>query len=139
MWWLVRPNKGKGPPMPPHPALALAEPEARFIQKFYQICSPKERHFCGTIRLVKELHFKKIPGGTYQVLFYVGDFFVPVEEDLIQELKKQANHSPQEFLKLIIDKLGFTTYLKSAIQEVLNKSNDSAAQAKTLMTELQAL
>jgi hypothetical protein len=88
---------------------------------------------------VKELHFKKNPGGTYQILFYIGNFFVPVEEALIRELKKQAGHPPQDFLKLVIDKLGYNTYLKSTIEEVINQSNDPIAQAKTLLTELQAL
>jgi hypothetical protein len=88
---------------------------------------------------VKELHLKKIPGGTYRILFYIGEFFVPVEEDLIKELKKHTHGSPEEFLRVIVEKLGYNTYLKSAIQEVLNHSNDPASQAKTLITELQNL
>jgi hypothetical protein len=88
---------------------------------------------------VKELHLKKIPSGTYRILFYIGEFFVPVEEDLIKELKKHTNSSSEEFIKVILEKLGYNTYLKSAIQEVLNQSNDPTAQAKTLLAEIQAL
>ncbi len=88
---------------------------------------------------MKELHFKKIPGGTYRVLFYIGEFFVPVDEDLIKDLKKQANGSPKEFLKSIQEKLGYNTYLKNTIQEILSSSNDPNAQAKSLMAEVRSL
>lgn len=88
---------------------------------------------------MKKLHFKKIQGGTYRVLFYIGEFFVPVDEDLIKDLKKQANGSPKEFLNTIQEKLGYNTYLKSTIQDVLSSSTDPAAQAKALMAEIQAL
>ena len=85
------------------------------------------------------LHFKKIPGGRYTVLFYVGDFFVPVEEELLKEIKKRSNTSNEEFLKLIAEKLGSNTYLKDAIQEVIKQSGDPADLAKTLQRELEAL
>jgi hypothetical protein len=88
---------------------------------------------------VKELHFKKIQGGAYRVLFYIGEFFVPVDEDLIKNLKKQANGSPKEFLKSIQEKLGYNVYLKNSIQEILNSSNDPHAQAKSLMSEIQSI
>ena len=85
---------------------------------------------------MRELHFKKVPGGAYQILFYVGDFYVPVEENLVKELKKQTQNNPEEFLKFATEKLGYTAYLKTAIQEVLNTSNDHRGQAKTLMNEI---
>lgn len=88
---------------------------------------------------MKELHFKKIPGGTYTVLFYIGDFFVPVEEELLKEIKKHSNTSNEEFLKLIVEKLGSNTYLKNAIQEVVKQSDNPAGLAKTLQTELLSL
>lgn len=88
---------------------------------------------------MKELHFKKMQGGAYRVLFYIGEFFVPVDEDLIQDLKKQANGSPQEFMNVIQEKLGYNTYLKSAIQDILSSSNDPAAQAKSLIAEIRSL
>ena len=88
---------------------------------------------------MKGLHFKKVEGGHYQILFYVGDFFVPVEETLIQELKTHIHRPPEEFLKLIVEKLGYNRYLKNAIQEVLNLANEPSALAKTLLTELQSL
>jgi hypothetical protein len=111
---------------------------AKFCRILADIIS-KEKGFCGKIRFVKGLHFQKIQGGAYRVLFYIGEFFVPVDEDLIQDLKKQANGSPKDFLSAIQEKLGYNAYLKSAIQEVLSSSNDPAAQAKSLMTEIRAL
>jgi hypothetical protein len=88
---------------------------------------------------MKKLHFKKVPGGPYRIRFYAGEFYVPVEEGLIKELKKQANGSPEEFLKIIKAKLGYNIYLKNAIEEILNGSPAPATQAKTLMTEIQSL
>ncbi len=88
---------------------------------------------------MKELHFKKIQGGTYRILFYIGEFFVPVDEDLIKDLKKQANGSPQEFIKVIQEKLGYNIYLKNTIQEILSSSNDPDAQVKSLIAEVRSL
>ncbi|MCI0527733.1 MAG: hypothetical protein L0Y56_09860 [Nitrospira sp.] len=88
---------------------------------------------------MKELHFKKIQGGNYQILFYIGEFYIPVEEDLIKDLKKQANGSPKAFLNILQEKLGCNSYLKSTIQEVLSSSKDPVAQAKSLMAEVQSL
>jgi len=88
---------------------------------------------------VKGLHFKKNPGGHYKILFYVGDFFIPVEETLVQELKSHTSRPPEEFLGLIVEKLGHNSYLKSAIQEVLSQANDPSDLAKTLLREFQSL
>ena len=88
---------------------------------------------------MKGLHFKKVEGGLYQFQFYVGDFFVPIEETILQELKTHIHRPPEEFLKVIMDKLGYNSYLRNAIQEVLNNVNDPSDLAKTLLTELQSL
>ena len=88
---------------------------------------------------MKKLHFIKVPSSTYRIRFYVGEFYIPVEEGLLKDLKKQANGSPEEFLKIIKAKLGYNIYLKNAIEEVLNGSPAPATQAKTLMTEIQSL
>ena len=88
---------------------------------------------------MKGLHFKKVEGGLYQFLFYVGDFFVPVEETLVQELKTHIHRPPEEFLKLIVEKLGYSSYLRNALQEVLNEANNPFDLAKTLVTDLQSL
>lgn len=88
---------------------------------------------------MKRLHFKKIPGGYYETLFYVGDFFIPVEEALVKELKGHAHLPPEEFLRMIVEKLGYNTYLKSAIQEVLTQANNPSDLAKALQSEIQSL
>ncbi|MGH7273689.1 MAG: hypothetical protein ACREIQ_04445, partial [Nitrospiria bacterium] len=62
-----------------------------------------------------------------------------VEETLFQELKSHAYRPPEEFLGLIVEKLGFNSYLKSAIQEVLKQANDPSDMAKTLLIEIQSL
>ena len=78
-------------------------------------------------------------GGIYHNLFYVGDFYYPVEPDHIQQIKDQAQASPEAFLRLITEKLGYNAYLKKAIEKVIEKATDTQALAKTLQAELQSL
>ena len=90
-------------------------------------------------RAMKGLHFKFTPGGFYRILFYVEDFYYPVEEDVFKELKGHVNDPPDQFLRWITERLGHNTYLRDSIEQAIARATDPGTLAKTLKAELEAI
>ena len=66
------------------------------------------------------------------MLFHVGNCYVPVTEHIVNELKACALMPGERFLEVLIDKLGYTEYLKERIREELKKTGDPVTQATVL-------
>jgi hypothetical protein len=66
------------------------------------------------------------------VLFHVGNCYVPVTEQIVKELKACALLPSERFLEVLIDKLGYSEYLKERIREELKKTGDPVTQATVL-------
>jgi len=66
------------------------------------------------------------------VLFHVGHCYVPVTENIVNELKASALLPGERFLEVLIDKLGYSEYLKERIREEIKKTGDPVTQATVL-------
>ena len=71
-------------------------------------------------------------GRHYPVLFHIGFSYVPVTEAIINELKACSLLSGERFLDVLLDKLGYSDYLKERILEELKKTGDPVTQATVL-------
>jgi hypothetical protein len=71
-------------------------------------------------------------GHHYPVLFYVGHCYVPVTENIVSELKACALLPGERFLEVLIDKLGYSEYLKERIRAELKKTGDPVTQGTIL-------
>jgi SOS response regulatory protein OraA/RecX len=80
------------------------------------------------------LRFERLKGDGhhYPVLLHIGSTYVPVTESTIRELKEQALLPGERFLELLIEKLGYSEYLKERIREELKKTGDPVTQATVL-------
>jgi hypothetical protein len=80
------------------------------------------------------VRFERLPGEGhhYPVLFYVGHCYVPVTETIVNELKASALLPGERFLEVLIDKLGYSEYLKERIREEIKKTGDPVTQATVL-------
>src|SRR5437588_2484870 len=80
------------------------------------------------------VRFERLPGEGhhYPVLFHVGNCYVPVTEHIVNELKACALMPGERFLEVLIDKLGYSEYLKERIREELKKTGDPVTQATVL-------
>lgn len=85
------------------------------------------------------LRFEKVTGGIYHLLFHVDGFFYPVEEAHVQELKAHLQSPPEAFFNALTAKLGYSKYLKGAIENAVAACDDAGALAKSLKEQLQSL
>jgi hypothetical protein len=83
---------------------------------------------------VDGVRFERLPGGGhhYPVVLHVGICYVPVTEQIVSELKACALLPSERFLEVLIDKLGYSEYLKERIREELKKTGDPVTQATIL-------
>jgi hypothetical protein len=80
------------------------------------------------------LRFERLKGKGhhYPVLLHIGDNYVPVTESTISELKAKALLPGERFLELLIEKVGYSDYLKERIRAELKKTGDPVTQATVL-------
>ncbi len=71
-------------------------------------------------------------GHHYPVMLHVGSSYVPVTEATIKELKNQTLLPGERFLEVLIEKLGYSNYLKEQIRGELRKTGDPVTQATVL-------
>jgi hypothetical protein len=80
------------------------------------------------------IRFERLTGAGhhYPVVLHIGSTYVPVTESTIKELKAQALLPGERFLELLIEKVGYSEYLKERIRAELKKTGDPVTQATVL-------
>ncbi len=82
---------------------------------------------------MKHLRFERSGREPYQVVFYAGEYYYPVERELLDSLKGIA---PEALEASLMEKLGFTSYLKRLLSEEFSKSEDRRADLSRLAREI---
>ncbi|MBH0196833.1 MAG: hypothetical protein HP494_14890 [Nitrospira sp.] len=68
---------------------------------------------------MKGLRFERIGKGQYyNVVFHIGSTYVPVSDETVEELKGQSLLPAERFLELLVDRIGYSSYLKDQILTV---------------------
>jgi hypothetical protein len=89
---------------------------------------------------VKGVRFERLGTGRYyNVILHVGSTYVPVSDETVTELKTQTLLSPDRFLELLIQKIGYSPYLKDQIRNELKKAGDPVTQITVLQGALREL
>lgn len=89
---------------------------------------------------MKGLHFEsRGEGNYYKLILHIGYSYVPVSDDIVESLKEHTGDTPDRFLSIFLDQVGYSTYLREMIQSELSKSGDSAAQVTSLQQFLKEL
>jgi hypothetical protein len=89
---------------------------------------------------VKGLRFERI--GTdrhYNVIFHVGSSYVPVSDDTIEELKNNSLLPSERFLDVLVEKVGYSSYLKDQIRAELQTAGDPTTQITVLQGAIREL
>ena len=89
---------------------------------------------------VKGLRFERI--GTdryYNVVFHMGNSYVPVSDETVEELKTQSLLPAERFLDFLIDRVGYSSYLKEQIRTELKSSGDPVTQITVLQGAIREL
>jgi len=89
---------------------------------------------------VKGLRFERIGKGQhYNVVFHIGNSYVPVGDETIEELKGQSLLPAERFLNLLIDRVGYSSYLKDMIRDELTSAGDPMTQIIVLQGAIREL
>ena len=89
---------------------------------------------------MKGVQFERLGTGRYyNVILHIGSTYVPVSDDTIAELKTQTLLSPDRFLDLLIQKIGYSSYLKEQIRNELKKAGDPVTQITVLQGAIREL
>lgn len=89
---------------------------------------------------MKGLRFERIRKDQhYNVVFHIGSSYVPVSDDTIDELKAQSLLPPERFLHVLLDKVGYSSYLRDQIQGELKTAGDPVTQITVLQGALREL
>ena len=89
---------------------------------------------------MKGLRFERLGRNRhYNIIFHIGSSYVPVSDEAIDELKAQTLLSSERFLDLLLDKIGYTSYLKDQIRNELQATGDPTTQITVLQGAIREL
>ena len=80
---------------------------------------------------------QKEEGSYYKLILHIGDCYVPVSDEIVEELKQHASATADRFLSVLLDKVGYSSYLKEQIQTQLEKGGNTGSQISALQQSLQ--
>lgn len=75
---------------------------------------------------------RRAEGGYYKVILHVGSFFIPVSDDIVEDLKTKSALLGDRFLDFFLEKVGYSSYLKDRIKQELAKIGDKPKQISSI-------
>ncbi|MCC2642862.1 MAG: hypothetical protein K0S45_3275 [Nitrospira sp.] len=89
---------------------------------------------------MKGLRFERLGRDRhYNVIFHIGSSYVPVSDETLEELKAQTLLSSERFLEVLVEKIGYSSYLKDQIRAELQASGDPMTQMTVLQGAIREL
>lgn len=88
----------------------------------------------------KGLRFERI--GTdrhYNIVLHIGATYVPVSDETLESLKAQALLPAERFLEFLVEKVGYSAYLKEQIRHELRTNGDPHTQVTVLQGAIRNL
>ena len=67
-------------------------------------------------------------GNYYKVILHFGSTLIPVSDDILDELRNQTAQSPDQFFKIFLEKVGYSSYLAEQIRETVLQAGDLQGQ-----------
>lgn len=89
---------------------------------------------------MRGLRFERIGKDRYyNVVFHMGSSYVPVSDETVEELKAKSLLPVERFLDLLVDRVGYSSYLKDQIRTELKSSGDPITQITVLQGAIREL
>ena len=79
---------------------------------------------------------KRREGDYYKLILHIGDCYVPVSDDVVETLKEHTSATADRFLSILLEKVGYSTYLKEQIQGQLEANGNISTQISALQQSL---
>jgi hypothetical protein len=89
---------------------------------------------------MKGLRFEQLGNGHhYKVLLHIGSTYIPVTDEIVEDLKAKSLLPAERFLELLVDKVGYSSYLKEQIRAELKNAGDPITQITVLQGAIRDL
>lgn len=89
---------------------------------------------------MKGLRFERLGTGRhYNIVLHIGSSYIPVTDETFEELKSKSLMPPERFLDLLVEKLGYSSYLKDQIRGELDRAGNPVTQITVLQGALREL
>jgi hypothetical protein len=76
------------------------------------------------------------PGNYYKGILHIGSTFIPISDEILEELRGKTALSADGFFQLFLEKVGYSSYLQEQMQEEVKKAGDLNAQMSTIQRTL---
>lgn len=71
-------------------------------------------------------------GDYYRVILHIGSTFIPISDDIIEELRTHTALTPDQFFPIFVKKVGYSSYLQEQIRQVVRESGDLNTQMSAI-------
>ena len=89
---------------------------------------------------MKGLRFERLgTGHYYNVVLHIGSAYAPISDEAVAELKTQSLLPAERFLELLIERVGYSSYMKEQIRAELKKAGDPITQVTVLQGAIRDL
>lgn len=72
----------------------------------------------------------------YKGILHIGSTFIPISDDILEELRAKTALPPDEFFRLFVEKVGYSSYLQEQIQQEVKNGGNLASQMSAIQQTL---
>ena len=71
-------------------------------------------------------------GNYYKGILHIGDTFIPISDDILDELRAKIALPVSDFFHLFVEKVGYSSYLHEQIQQEVKNAGDLNSQMSAI-------
>jgi len=71
-------------------------------------------------------------GNYYRVILHIGSTFVPISDDIVEELRTHIALTPDQFFPIFVNKVGYSSYLQEQIRKEVQNTGDLNPQMSVI-------
>jgi len=71
-------------------------------------------------------------GNYYRVILHIGSTFIPISDDIIEELRMHTALTPDQFFPIFVTKVGYSSYLQEQIRQEVRNTGDLTPQMSVI-------
>ncbi|MDT3777465.1 hypothetical protein PJI16_07820 [Nitrospira sp. MA-1] len=71
-------------------------------------------------------------GNYYRVILHIGSTFIPISDDIVEELRTHIALTPDQFFPIFVNKVGYSSYLQEQIRKEVQSTGDLIPQMSAI-------
>ena len=75
-------------------------------------------------------------GNYYKGILHIGSTLIPISDEILEELRTKTALPPNEFFRLFVEKVGYSSYLQEQIHQEVKNAGDLNSQMSAIQQTL---